>query len=266
MADLTVLSSLAPMPPHPSISRPISSLYNARASSSKVNLIPAQQKVRPKLSQLDVSNRQKEKIKAEDHDSDDPDDEENSESTPKGSPISSTTSPPLPVVSPMPIVGKRPTHRPTRSQSAPPERIHFRREGDSLTPRSQTLSGTLYAASASVAQFSPSVESKLKKGFNSPSSTWVNASSSLAPCELLKPPPPLHRPTTFWRRTPRSGVTSSSYSPSTHLIRRSTFIAAGLPFDRPMYDASALGVESRIVHDAISGKVTEAFWEVIEAR
>ncbi|KAF7760710.1 hypothetical protein Agabi119p4_10119 [Agaricus bisporus var. burnettii] len=64
--------------------------------------------------------------------------------------------------------------------------------------------------------------------------------------ELLPPPPPLLRPTTFWRKTRRSGVTGASYSPSSHLIRRSTYIAAGLQFDSPIHDLSALCVESRV--------------------
>ncbi|KAH7906354.1 hypothetical protein BJ138DRAFT_1138016 [Hygrophoropsis aurantiaca] len=54
------------------------------------------------------------------------------------------------------------------------------------------------------------------------------------------------RPTTFWRKTSRSGVTALSYSPASHLIRRSTFIAAGLAHDKPYADLSALGVESRV--------------------
>lgn len=58
-------------------------------------------------------------------------------------------------------------------------------------------------------------------------------------------PPPV-RPTTFWRKTKRSGVTGASYSPSTHLIRRSTYIAAGLSLDKPIADLSALCVESRV--------------------
>ncbi|KAI0795857.1 hypothetical protein C8Q75DRAFT_802928 [Abortiporus biennis] len=64
--------------------------------------------------------------------------------------------------------------------------------------------------------------------------------------DLLRPPPPLFRPTTFWKNTRRSGVTGASYSPSSHLIRRSTFIAAGLTLDSPVADLSAFGVESRI--------------------
>lgn len=80
---------------------------------------------------------------------------------------------------------------------------------------------------------------------------------------LPRPPPPLcgcsscvHdafdlcvrsvRPTTFWRNNIRSGVTGASYSPSSHVIRRSTFVAAGLTLDQPSADLSALCVESRV--------------------
>ncbi|KAJ7709202.1 hypothetical protein B0H14DRAFT_3023182, partial [Mycena olivaceomarginata] len=55
--------------------------------------------------------------------------------------------------------------------------------------------------------------------------------------ELVRPPPPLLRPTTFWRKAHRSGVAAATYSPSAHLIRRSTYIAAGL---------AALHVEARL--------------------
>ena len=54
------------------------------------------------------------------------------------------------------------------------------------------------------------------------------------------------RPKPFWRNTTRSAVTETSYASSLHIIRRSTFIAAGLRFDKPVADLSALGVESRI--------------------
>ncbi|KIM60285.1 hypothetical protein SCLCIDRAFT_26775 [Scleroderma citrinum Foug A] len=64
--------------------------------------------------------------------------------------------------------------------------------------------------------------------------------------EIRKPPPLLFRPTTFWRKTRRSGVTGASYSPSSFLVRRSTFVAAGLSQDTPGFDLSALGVESRV--------------------
>jgi len=56
----------------------------------------------------------------------------------------------------------------------------------------------------------------------------------------------LVRPKPFWRHTPRSAVTGTFYASSLHPIRRSTFIAAGLQFDRPVADLSALGVESRV--------------------
>lgn len=116
---------------------------------------------------------------------------------------------------------RRRRHRPTRSHSAPPAPDR-RRPPDSPPPLSFTTRGG----------------------------------------ELLPPPPPLctfffffsfshHlifvvRPTTFWRKTRRSGVTGASYSPSSHLIRRSTYIAAGLQFDSPIHDLSALCVESRV--------------------
>ncbi|KAF8530250.1 hypothetical protein BU17DRAFT_78889 [Hysterangium stoloniferum] len=56
------------------------------------------------------------------------------------------------------------------------------------------------------------------------------------------PPPPLLRPSAFWRNTWRSAL----YTPSFHLVRRSTFIAAGLTLDQPVCDLSAFEVESRI--------------------
>jgi hypothetical protein len=43
-------------------------------------------------------------------------------------------------------------------------------------------------------------------------------------------------------------VSGSNYSPSSHLIRRSTFIAAGLALDSPVADLSAFGVEARTLN------------------
>ncbi|KAI9449284.1 hypothetical protein BJY52DRAFT_1187638 [Lactarius psammicola] len=63
---------------------------------------------------------------------------------------------------------------------------------------------------------------------------------------IIRPPTTLFRPKPFWRNTCRSAVTGTSYASSLHPIRRSTFIAAGLRFDKPIADLSALGVESRI--------------------
>jgi len=83
--------------------------------------------------------------------------------------------------------------------------------------------------------------------------------------ELVRPAPPLLRPTTFWRHTRRSGVSSPSYSPSSHVVRRSTYIAAGLRFDFPNHDLmSALCVESRLTSGAggvVGGVSGTMSWE-----
>jgi len=63
-------------------------------------------------------------------------------------------------------------------------------------------------------------------------------------CTLPSPPPPLLRPTTFWKNTPRSALGTSTYSPASHLIRKSTFVAAGMDFDYSS-DLSALCVQTR---------------------
>lgn len=63
---------------------------------------------------------------------------------------------------------------------------------------------------------------------------------------LITDPYLIVRPRTFWRKTKRSGVTGAFYSPASHLVRRSTFLAAGLSLDSPDADLSALGVESRV--------------------
>lgn len=165
-------------------------------------------------------------------------------------------------------------HRPTRSRSAPPSKITFYGDGEatpaasSLTPNASQMSFEQYAQHEARRQVRPRLLSQL----NSPSRALTSpqwGSGATKGGELLKPPPPLHRPTTFWRRTPRSGVTASSYSPSSHLIRRSTFVAAGLPFDRPMADLSALGVESRVrntLEEDRGAKVHDVFWEVVMDR
>ncbi|KAK1225523.1 hypothetical protein PQX77_011542 [Marasmius sp. AFHP31] len=174
-------------------------------------------------------------------------------------------------------------HRPTRSQSAPPSKTTFSQAGEVtptaslLTPNASQMSFEQYTQHEARRQarprrvtgygYNPGPLSEL----NSPSQLftsppWACGYGVTKGGELLKPPPPLHRPTTFWRRTPRSGVTASSYSPSSHLIRRSTFVAAGLPFDRPMADLSALGVESRVrttLEEERGAKVHDVFWEVV---
>jgi hypothetical protein len=61
-------------------------------------------------------------------------------------------------------------------------------------------------------------------------------------CQLLTPGTMPVRPTTFWKNIPRSAVAAPDFSP---VIRRSTFIAAGIQVDRPLSGLSALGVETR---------------------
>ena len=131
-----------------------------------------------------------------------------------------------------------------RPASAPPARLSFLREDDEDIDEDGQLHPDTPSSSSSIAH---RVATRTKGG------------------ELIRPPPPLRallafqkisrldfffflsvRPTTFWRKTRRSGVTGASYSPSSHLIRRSTFIAAGLSLESPVADLSALCVESRI--------------------
>ncbi|KAI0050078.1 hypothetical protein FA95DRAFT_1603774 [Auriscalpium vulgare] len=67
-----------------------------------------------------------------------------------------------------------------------------------------------------------------------------------APPELVRPAPPLLRPQAFWRHNARSDNTTSCCAQSVPLVRRSTFIAAGLDMKRPYADLSVFAVESRI--------------------
>ncbi|KJA15835.1 hypothetical protein HYPSUDRAFT_71787 [Hypholoma sublateritium FD-334 SS-4] len=140
----------------------------------------------------------------------------------------------------------RPRHRPTRSQSAPPERR--------TPPEPTAVSEEGYAQPVPEGERIPFSFDTERLGFErrnpNRSFTAFARADRHAPTtrsgELVRPPPPLLRPTTFWRKTRRSGVTGPSYSPASHLIRRSTYIAAGLTFDSPVHDLSALCVESRV--------------------
>ncbi|KAF5376430.1 hypothetical protein D9615_008653 [Tricholomella constricta] len=125
----------------------------------------------------------------------------------------------------------RTRHRPTRSHSAPPGG-RSRQKEEEEKPKSEA---PLELAPLDFVRPTPRR-----------SLTAFPSGSSTRGGELIRPPPPLLRPTTFWRKTRRSGVSGPSYSPSSHLVRRSTFIAAGLTFDSPVHDLSALCVESRI--------------------
>ncbi|KZT35982.1 hypothetical protein SISSUDRAFT_104454 [Sistotremastrum suecicum HHB10207 ss-3] len=67
---------------------------------------------------------------------------------------------------------------------------------------------------------------------------------------IQAPRPSLLRPTSFWRTHPRSATTAPAYSPSSHLVRRATFVAAGLEGEIMMHNnasasALAMAVEGR---------------------
>lgn len=151
----------------------------------------------------------------------------------------------------------RPRHRPTRSQSAPPTQIAFVNADEQPPPPT------------SVDDISVPVQKPpMRRSATSFGSGYSYSAEGMTMRggELVRPPPPLCalplislvflspranlrtlvRPTTFWRKAHRSGVAAATYSPSSHLIRRSTYIAAGLPFESPMHDLSALCVESRL--------------------
>ncbi|KAJ7827984.1 hypothetical protein B0H13DRAFT_2680238 [Mycena leptocephala] len=134
---------------------------------------------------------------------------------------------------------QRPRHRPTRSQSAPPTQMTFMIHAQPEPPS---------PATASVDDFNLPVRKPLRRSYTSFGSgySYSKEGMTMRGGELVRPPPPLLRPTTFWRKAHRSGVAAANYSPSSHLIRRSTYIAAGLAFDAPMHDLSALCVESRL--------------------
>jgi len=155
------------------------------------------------------------------------------------------------LLSPPPNTWKRPRHRPTRSQSAPPINRRKQEEDDDDNIPLAVLHHQVTSARASP------VTSPVTSPVSSdppyipfptapPIFTFHTPQHHQNTRELRKPPPPLLRPTTFWRKTTKSGVTGSTYSPASHLIRRSTYVAAGLRFDNPIGDLSALCVESRV--------------------
>ncbi|KAJ7641643.1 hypothetical protein FB45DRAFT_360390 [Roridomyces roridus] len=128
----------------------------------------------------------------------------------------------------------RTRHRPTRSQSAPPAQTSF------------ILPDVPPSTAESVDDLRPQPR-RSRTSFGGMGYSYVSQGMTMKGGELVRPPPPLLRPTTFWRRAHRSGVAAATYSPSSHLIRRSTYIAAGLQFDTPIHDLSALAVETRTV-------------------
>ncbi|KAF7290689.1 hypothetical protein MIND_01309200 [Mycena indigotica] len=143
-------------------------------------------------------------------------------------------------------VRPRPRHAPTRSQSAPPSQTAFVRAPMAERPFESNLDQPMSAGVAEQFGRNPPRPPRRNHTMFGAGYMHVSEGMTMRGGELVRPPPPLLRPTTFWRRAHRSGVAAASYSPASHLIRRSTFIAAGLQFDAPVHDLSALGVESRI--------------------
>ncbi|KAK7039392.1 hypothetical protein R3P38DRAFT_3390900 [Favolaschia claudopus] len=145
----------------------------------------------------------------------------------------------------------RPRHRPTRSQSAPPTQTTFRISRSDIVPAPASVddSGYLLHGHGRVPESQrrlPLRRSATSFGAAGYGYSYSVEGMTLRGGELVRPPPPLLRPTTFWRKAHRSGVAAATYSPSAHLVRRSTYIAAGLTFDAPGHDLSALCVEARI--------------------
>ncbi|KIY71329.1 hypothetical protein CYLTODRAFT_441410 [Cylindrobasidium torrendii FP15055 ss-10] len=118
----------------------------------------------------------------------------------------------------------RPRHRPTRSQSAPPPQREKSPAPGMRSPSQVNL---------------PQRAGTTGPG---PRGAWSPGGALALPI----PAPPLHRPTHFWRRTPRSPYASTASSSNSQLVRRSTFIAAGLGCEQPGSDWSAASVEMRV--------------------
>ncbi|KAJ7187041.1 hypothetical protein C8R46DRAFT_1158061 [Mycena filopes] len=149
-------------------------------------------------------------------------------------------------------------HRPARSHSAPPTQTTFEIAADAVDAHLELdLDPERTPATAGAENFNVNVRPlprRTRTTFGSGYAYVAEGGMTMRGGELVRPPPPLLRPTTFWRKAHRSGVAAASYSPASHLIRRSTFIAAGLTFDSPIHDLSALCVESRITgEDGITG-------------
>ncbi|KAF8258445.1 hypothetical protein EI94DRAFT_1707993 [Lactarius quietus] len=122
------------------------------------------------------------------------------------------------------------------------------RDESLLSPPPQTFrsKGSRSRRPSSAPPVPPSAPPESSRG--NTSSIRLPDSSSFLPKSPEFPPGPNRRCSTFTVvRPPRTlSVTGTSYASSLHPIRRSTFIAAGLCFDKPIADLSALGVESRI--------------------
>jgi hypothetical protein len=149
------------------------------------------------------------------------------------------------LLSPPPHTFRSRGHRRRRSSSAPPV--------PSSQPQKPSPENTNFIRSPGYSSVPPkSPESVTNPNRCGSSLTVIRPQTPLCACFLpmtkrVVPNAALPvRPRPFWRNTCRSAVTGTFYASSLHPIRRSTFIAAGLRFDKPIADLSALGVESRI--------------------
>jgi len=61
---------------------------------------------------------------------------------------------------------------------------------------------------------------------------------ALLGASMIQPPSPsLLRPKSFWKNHPRSALTSLAYSPCSQVVRRSTFVAAGMNIDQGFWES-----------------------------
>ncbi|KAI0703409.1 hypothetical protein BC835DRAFT_1022764 [Cytidiella melzeri] len=140
------------------------------------------------------------------------------------------------------LVVKTETDPPPSPPSASPSPILRAQDDSFLSPHMNTARHRPPRRSLSA----PPSKITFQDDFREFGETTAARPTARLPVDLVFPPPPLFRPRTFWKNTKRSGVTGASYSPSSYLIRRSTFIAAGLSLDQPVADLSAFAVESRV--------------------
>ncbi|EJD43043.1 hypothetical protein AURDEDRAFT_114881 [Auricularia subglabra TFB-10046 SS5] len=159
--------------------------------------------------------------------------------------------PPMPMhrphsTPPTPTTAQSPQHphrlyrqpRQMNYQKPPPLDMHFSSDyqySEATSPSPRSASSTQSAPS-----FRTGVSGARRSAYN------LNSQPLRKPEGTLMVPIPLMlRPRPLWRTTPRSALYSPAYAPAAHLVRRSTFIAAGLDLAAPVADLSALGVETR---------------------
>ncbi|KAF8919669.1 hypothetical protein CPB85DRAFT_820918 [Mucidula mucida] len=116
--------------------------------------------------------------------------------------------------------GRRVGHRSTRSKSAPPARATSPVKEFSLPPIPSTAAVAVFPATSEGGLVASPSSHRRKRSMtlsslpNKPKPRRIKMDR-----DVMFPAPPVHRPTPFWRHTPRSGVTASSYAPAAHLVR-----------------------------------------------